>query len=251
MMAPTFSTTPSPDTRGLKRADTEGMKFLEQNKFQRECLQLGSEGYDGFIVVVGLFLVLLVENLWTFDPDSFSEEKLGDAFLILLVAGTACGLFSIFSVTYVKLKVQRLLTRDMYGVELFYMPKSHRQRRKVYLDRIQRRWDDLEPEERPRAPACVTYEWYRGSRGPRKSSWDPRRPRNLVSFAAVSFAGMVTASVCALAVHLADAKGLWWGVWVFVGVGMSIGLPVTFLILSLRPPPGLMEGEPNPFKDLA
>lgn len=224
---------------------------MELNECQRECLQLGSEGYDGFIVVVGLFLVLLVENLWTFDPDSFSEEKLGDVFLILLVAGTAFGLFTIFSVTYVKLKVQRLLTRDMYAIELFKMPEAHPQRRKVYLDRIKRRWDKLKQQERHRAPACVTYEWYRGSRGPRKSSWDPRRPRNLVSFAAVSFAGMVTASVCALAVHLADAKGLWWGVWTFVGVGIGIGLPVTFLILSLRPPPGLIGSETNPYKDLA
>lgn len=246
-MPPTASTTlrNASSIRRQPSASTRAVSFLDANRWQRECLQLGSEGYDGFVVLVGLFLVLLVENLWTFDPSTFVSEISSDAFLTLLVTGTAFGLFTIFSITLIKLKVQRLLTRDIYALKIYQSPENA-ERRNVHLDRISRRWE--ESRVRQAAPASISYEWYHGARDEYKGKWDPRRPRSLVAFAALSFVAMIATSLSALAVRLADAKGAWWGVWTCVGVGSGILLPAFFVSRSVKAPPEMGADETNPFQ---
>lgn len=69
------------------------MAFLHANAWQRDSVGLRLAGYDGFLVVVGLFLVLLLEGLLSFDPNAFESTWAGDAFLVTLVFGTAFGGF--------------------------------------------------------------------------------------------------------------------------------------------------------------
>lgn len=222
-------------------------------------MQLGSEGYDGFVILVGLFLVLLVENLWSFDPTTFSSAAAGDLFLGLLVAGAAFGLFTIFSITVIKLKVQRLLARDILAMYLHHQSTlDYTERcttRPSQLDRLEKRWTEAAAENsltanRDDLAACFTSEWYYGARDDHKSGWDPCRPRTLVTFAALSFVAMITTSVAALAVLLRDTKGVRWSVWSCVGVGSAILFPGIFIKISVRKPPGVSASQKNPFVGL-
>lgn len=100
------------------------MSFLEANAWQRESLQLRAQGYDGFLVLVGLFLVLLMENMWGFDPDAFKTTAASDAFLSFLVVGTASGIFTILTLTMISLKLQRLMARDVASLHVHQLSGS-------------------------------------------------------------------------------------------------------------------------------
>lgn len=227
------------------------MAFFDANKWQRDTMKRGSEGYDGFVVFVGLFIVLLVESIWTFDPTVFSCVALSEAFLILLLVGAACGLFTIFSITVLRIKVQRLLARDSIAMHS-YLSHVKEERRSSQLNRLVRRWN--EPVDyrydRQRRAASLTFEWYHGARDARDRRWNPARPRRLVTLASLMFVAMIGTSIAALAVFLSDAKGTEWGMWSAIGISAAFLFPWLFIALSLIRPPGLERHEGNPFTGL-
>lgn len=91
--------------------------FLDANSWQRETIKTRVDSQDGFLVLIGLFVVLVLENLWSFDPKSFASETALNVFLVTLVCGAACGVFAIFSMTMIRLKLQRLLVRDIASLK--------------------------------------------------------------------------------------------------------------------------------------
>lgn len=223
----------------------ERESFITANKWQRQCLELGSEGYNSFIVIVSLFLVLLVENLWSFDPSFFSSAEMGDAVLALLIFGAGFGLFTMLSATAIKMKVQRLLARDIRAYQAFVSTDKEEQKISQ-LNRLMDKWK--ESTDHKGQAACLTSEWYRGGRKDIQGKKDPRRPRSLVTYAMHSFIWMILSSVIALAVMLADAKGAAWAATSAVVVGCGLVLPAVFISYSLRKPPGVENDEKNPFQ---
>lgn len=222
------------------------LAFVNANKWQRDCLERGSEGYNGFVVLVGLFLVLLVENLWTFDPTAFSSSRTGEVFLALLIAGAGFGLFSIFSITGIKIKLQRLLARDILAIYI-YQSRVRKERECSQLIRLTEKWREYKHPEYP--PACLTAEWYYGANTSNRW-WNPYRPRSLVTFAALAFVTMIATSISALVVMLGDTKGAGWGFWSLIGISSGVFLPILFISISLKRPPGLTPDEENPFDGL-
>ena len=100
------------------RFKDEYPEFLNANLWQREVIETRINAQDGFLFLIGLFVVLLLENMWSFDPSAFSSETKLDAFLALLVFGASCGVFAIFSMTMVRLKLQRLMVRDIAALRV-------------------------------------------------------------------------------------------------------------------------------------
>ena len=96
----------------------EHPEFLEANSWQREAVETRVDSQDGFLVLIGLFAVLVLENLWSLDPDTFGSKTAFDAFLVVLVCGAACGVFAIFSMTMIRLKLQRLMVRDIAALNV-------------------------------------------------------------------------------------------------------------------------------------
>lgn len=99
--------------------DNERLKdFVGANRWQREAITTRVNAQNGFLVLIGLFVVLVLENLWSFDPDVFASDDASILFLLFLVLGSACGVFTIFSTTLVSLKLQRLIVRDIAALEV-------------------------------------------------------------------------------------------------------------------------------------
>lgn len=116
--------------------DARQLAFLSAHAWQHESLQLRAVSNDGFLVMVGLFLVLILENIWSFDPGAFSSVALANGFVTALVLGAACGLFTLFSTAMVTAKLKRLLARDTCNLHV-QQPGKHK---KSSLDRLVRRW---------------------------------------------------------------------------------------------------------------
>lgn len=106
-----------PARASWEKIHTNQALFLEANSWQREAMTIRVDSQDGFLVLIGLFVVLLLENLWSFESLTFASQAAEDAFLALLVCGAACGVFAIFSMTMIKLKLQRLMVRDVASLK--------------------------------------------------------------------------------------------------------------------------------------
>lgn len=221
------------------------MAFLHANAWQRDSVGLRLAGYDGFLVVVGLFLVLLLESLLSFEPNAFESTWAGDAFLITLVLGTVFGIFTTFSTVMIKGKLQRLIVRDLATLNVQQHPG---QGRKGRLDRLVKEWEQNAPR-RQFQPASISYEWYNGAQTDSKQVLltSIPRPRKISMYASISFVAMVASFGVALAIRIADSKGVVWSLFSSVLVGGAAILPVIFIILSAREPCGL-EDESNPFE---
>lgn len=92
-------------------------EFLEANSWQRETIEAKVDSQDGFLVLIGLFVVLVLENLWQFDAETFASPGRLEAFLALLVFGAAFGVFAIFSMTLIRIKLQKLVVRDITALK--------------------------------------------------------------------------------------------------------------------------------------
>ena len=99
-------------------------EFLEANSWQRETIETKVDSQDGFLVLIGLFVVLVLENLWQFDADVFASSMRLEVFLALLVCGAACGVFAIFSMTMIRLKLQQLVARDIAALRSLQVCKN-------------------------------------------------------------------------------------------------------------------------------
>lgn len=93
-------------------------EFIKANLWQREVMEIRINSQDGFLVLIGLFVVLVLENLWSLEPDAFASEATLQVFLVLLVCAAACGVFAIFSMTMIRLKLQRLMVRDIAALRV-------------------------------------------------------------------------------------------------------------------------------------
>eukprot|EP00903_Cladosiphon_okamuranus_P016956 g15631.t1 len=222
--------------------------FIKANLWQREVVELRVNSQDGFLVLIGLFVVLVLENLWSLETDTFTSEANLEVFLILLVCAAASGVFSIFSITMIRLKLQRLMVRDIASLRVQQVPGQGRS----HLDRLLDGWKSSSAQ-RQFQPACISYEWYNGGgvnhgrAGICSKRWNPSCPRSLVKYASFSFAITVVSSMAALAVKLADTKGVLWTVLGSVILGMGIVLPMVFIRGSMTPD-GLAPSEKSPFQ---
>lgn len=198
-------------------------------------------GQDGFLVLAGLFFVLLLENLWSFDPREFDSATASDGFLGVLILGAACGIFAIFAVTMVRLKLQRLLARDAACLNA-----QQTGRALARYDRLVEQWERSAPTHQFHH-ACLAYEWYHGARPEGKNMWNPVRPSILAKYAVFAFIAMLAASGVALGIKVADVKGIWWSVCSCALMAGGALMPVVFLVASGRDPPLLSASEDNPF----
>ncbi|CAM9742027.1 unnamed protein product [Scytosiphon promiscuus] len=233
--------------------------FLDANRWQREAMETRVEAQDGFLVLIGLFVVLLLENLWAFESLTFASEAAEDAFLVLLVCGAACGVFAIFSMTMIRLKLQRLMVRDVASLKAQQVMGSAN--RSQHLRRLLDRWARFSTD-RQFQPACLTYEWYHGggldggNAGGRSyrpmffnvKDRNPACPRTLVKYAAFCFAATVLCSLAALTIRIADTKGLAWSLSSGLLLGLGSILPIQFVRAGGTKPDGLGQSEKNPFR---
>lgn len=210
--------------------------FLHANKWQRENAQLRTSVLDGFLFLVGLFHLFLLEQLWSSDLTAFKTSRNGDVFLFLLVIGAGCGSFTIFSMTMVKIKVQRMLVRDNAALNSRWTKELEVAGSR--LDRLVRRW------ERPLSPsrhqsACLLHEWYHGTGTARRGrfrSWNPTRPVVLMWYAGLSLAVMIVSSAAAVVVRIADAESVEWVVFSCIVFASGTVLPVLFVYASTCAP---------------
>lgn len=100
-----------------ERFQAQNEEFIKANLWQREAMEIRVNSQDGFLVLIGLFVVLVLENLWSLDPDEFASKEKLEVFLILLVCAAAGGVFAIFSMTMIRLKLQRLMVRDIAALK--------------------------------------------------------------------------------------------------------------------------------------
>lgn len=100
-----------------ERFQAQNEEFIKANLWQREAMEIRVNSQDGFLVLIGLFVVLVLENLWSLDPDEFASTEKLEVFLILLVCAAAGGVFAIFSMTMIRLKLQRLMVRDIAALK--------------------------------------------------------------------------------------------------------------------------------------
>lgn len=211
------------------------------SRWQRETLSMRATGQDGFLVLAGLFFVLLVENLWSFDPREFDSATAGDGFLGVLILGAACGIFSIFAVTMVRLKLQRLLARDVACLNAQQVGQAL-----ARYDRLVEQWERSALTSQFHH-ACLAYEWYHEARPEGKTQWNPVRPSVLAMYAVISFTVMLAALGVALGIKVADVKGMWWSVCSCALMAGGALMPVVFLAASVRAPLLLSASEDNPF----
>lgn len=223
--------------------------FLRANGWQRQSMQLRAQGYDGLLVLVGLFLVLILENVWSFDRDSFESSLASDVFLALLLLAASSGLFTVFTITLINMKLQRLQARDEANFNSHVVkpqsPSWHRPR----YDRLAENWAKGCQGNQWQA-ASLAYEWYHGSWVDQETSilgCLPYRPRSHVQMAFNSFMVMVLGSVVALAVKLGDSQGIGWGISSALVLSPGILLPALHFKRSLRTPPGTTADDYNPF----
>ncbi|CAB1107292.1 unnamed protein product [Ectocarpus sp. CCAP 1310/34] len=223
-------------------------EFLNANLWQREAIETRINAQDGFLVLIGLFVVLMLENMWSFDPSTFTSEMRLDAFLALLVFGASCGVFAIFSMTMVRLKLQRLMVRDIAALKVQQVTgRANR----LLLDELLARWE-ASSAQRQFQPACVSYDWYHGggmntSSFPTKilsKDWNPSCPRSLVKYAVLAFAATVLCSMAALAVSLADTSGLAWSLCSSALLGAAALSPMVFVRASTNAPGGSSQESP-------
>ncbi|CAM9291779.1 unnamed protein product, partial [Ectocarpus sp. 13 AM-2016] len=181
------------------RFKDEHPEFLNANLWQREAIETRINAQDGFLFLIGLFVVLMLENMWSFDPSTFTSETRLDAFLALLVFGASCCVFAILSMTMVRLKLQRLMVRDIAALKVQQV--TGRANRSL-LDGLLARWK-ASSAQRQFQPACVSYDWYHGggmntSSFPTKilsKDWNPSCPRSLIKYAVLVFAATVFCSM--------------------------------------------------------
>ena len=224
----------------------EHMAFLHANTWQRDSISMRMGGYDGFHVLVGLFLVLLLEALFSFDPSGFESVWASNAFLATIVCGTACGVFTMVSTAMIKGKIQRLMIRDHATVNV---QQRGQQGRTARLDRLVHNWE-AEAHDRQFQPASISYEWYNGARL-KSSKWVPRtpvHPRALKMYGFLSFVAMIASVEVAVAIRIADSKGVVWSLFFVMVVGAAATLPVIFVLLSAREPTGSSDEGSNPFE---
>ncbi|CAN0379791.1 unnamed protein product [Ectocarpus fasciculatus] len=186
--------------------------------------------------------------MWSFDPSTFSSETKLDVFLALLVVGASCGAFAIFSMTMVRLKLQRLMVRDISALKVQQVTGPNN---RALLDGLLTRWK-ASSAQRQFQPACISYDWYHGG-GMSTSSfptnvldkeWDPSCPRSLVKYAVLAFSATVLCSMAALAVSLADTRGLAWSLWSSAILGAAALLPMAFVRASTNAPGGSSQESP-------
>lgn len=66
--------------------------------------------------------------------------------------------------------------------------------------------------------------------------WNPSCPRSLIKYAVLAFAATVLCSMAALAVSLADTKGLAWSLCSSALLGAAALLPMVFVRASTNAP---------------
>eukprot|EP00752_Nemacystus_decipiens_P014989 g13346.t1 len=212
-------------------------EFIKANLWQREVMEIRVNSQDGFLVLIGLFVVLVLENLWSLEPDVFASEANLEVFLVLLVCAASSGVFSIFSMTMIRLKLQRLMVRDIAALRAQQVTGSAK---RSHLDRLLERWKSSSTQGKFQ-PASLTYEWYhgggiiKGCATTCNKKWNPSCPRSLVTYAGVSFAITVLCSMAALAVRLADTKGVLWSAVGSAILGVGVVLPMAFIRAATTP----------------
>ncbi|CAM9464783.1 unnamed protein product [Discosporangium mesarthrocarpum] len=212
-------------------SSVEHAAFLNANYWQREALTYRNSGFDGFLVLVALLLVLLIENLWVSEVSDFSSPMAADTVVVVLIIGVASGMFTLFSITLVTLKMRRLLCRDVAALHVQQRDFAGEQTN-ARLKRLLKGW--LEKAKAYRfCPASLTYEWYHQSTFGR---WTLSCPRVLVKWGMRSFIIMTLCFAVALSTKLGDSHSLWVGIFSFSMTGGGVLIAALAVELSSRHP---------------
>ncbi|CAM9984013.1 unnamed protein product [Choristocarpus tenellus] len=221
------------EAHGQACISVEYEAFLNANSWQREALGYRVDGYNGFLVLVTLLLVLILENLWSFDKQGFKSSEAADMFVIVLIVGAACGMFTVVTITMVTLKLQRLLARDISALRVQQRGSSSHANR---MDRLFKDWAK-NAKSRKHCPACLAYEWYHRDKVA-NLLWKLCSPRRLVQLAIRTYTMMMLCFVVALSAKLSDSHSINYCVISAVLVGGAVFIASLAIYLSCTHPNG-------------